>query len=62
MVHTSPHSHDHGHRHAPADFNRAFAIGVALNVIYIVVEATYGVLAGSLAFQEENYPENLSSG
>ena len=49
MAQTHPHSHDHGRRHAPADFNRAFAIGVAFNVIYIVVEATYGVLAGSLA-------------
>jgi len=49
MAHTHNHSHDHGHSHTPADYNRAFAIGVALNVIYIVVEATYGVLAGSLA-------------
>lgn len=49
MALTHPHSHDHGRRRAPADFNRAFAIGVAFNVIYIVVEATYGVLAGSLA-------------
>ena len=42
-------SHNHTHDHAPPDYNRAFAIGVALNVIYIVVEATYGFLAGSLA-------------
>ena len=49
MSHSRHHTHDHGHSHAPADYNRAFAIGVALNVIYIVVEATYGVLAGSLA-------------
>jgi len=42
-------SHNHTHDHAPADYNRAFAISVALNVIYIVVEATYGFLAGSLA-------------
>ena len=39
----------HNHDHSPSDYNRAFAIGVALNVIYIVVEATYGFLAGSLA-------------
>jgi len=43
------HTHDHGHSHDPADYNRAFAIGVALNITYIVVEATYGFLAGSLA-------------
>ena len=42
-------SHPHNHTHSPSDYNRAFAIGVALNVIYIVVEATYGFLAGSLA-------------
>ncbi len=42
-------SHHHNHDHSPSDYNRAFAIGVALNVIYIVVEATYGFLAGSLA-------------
>ncbi len=41
--------HHHNHDHSPLDYNRAFAIGVALNVIYIVVEATYGFLAGSLA-------------
>ena len=42
-------SHPHNHTHSHSDYNRAFAIGVALNVIYIVVEATYGFLAGSLA-------------
>ena len=42
-------SHHHNHNHSPSDYNRAFAIGIALNVIYIVVEATYGFLAGSLA-------------
>ena len=49
MAHTHNHSHDHGHSHAPVNYNRAFAIGVALNVVYIVVEATYGILADSLA-------------
>jgi cobalt-zinc-cadmium efflux system protein len=42
-------SHHQNHNHSPSDYNRAFAIGVALNVIYIVVEVTYGFLAGSLA-------------
>ena len=49
MAPTHNHTHDHGHSHGPVDYNRAFAIGVALNVVYIVVEATYGFLAGSLA-------------
>lgn len=33
----------------PASFNRAFAIGIALNVGFVVVEAVYGFLADSLA-------------
>ena len=49
MAPTPNHTPDHGHSHAPADYNRAFAIGIALNVTYVLVEATYGFLAGSLA-------------
>jgi len=43
--------HDHhGHAHPPINYyNRAFAIGVALNVIFVIVEAGYGVASGSLA-------------
>ena len=41
--------HHHGHSHAPADFGRAFAIGIALNGAYVVAEAGYGVLSNSLA-------------
>lgn len=43
------HSHDHGHAHAPADFGRAFLIGVTLNTGFVVVEAVAGWLTGSLA-------------
>ena len=46
------HSHDHaghGHAHVPADFGRAFAIGVVLNGAFVLVEATYGFLSGSMA-------------
>lgn len=43
------HSHAHDHAHGPASYNRAFAIGVALNLIFVAVEAVYGVLSGSLA-------------
>ncbi len=39
----------HGHHHAPRDFGRAFAIGVSLNVAFVVVEAIYGFLANSIA-------------
>ncbi len=42
-------AHHHHHEHAPSNYNRAFAIGVALNVGFVAVEATFGILAGSLA-------------
>lgn len=38
-------AHDHG----PANYHCVFAIGVLLNVTYVVIEATYGLLAHSLA-------------
>ena len=38
-----------GHSHAPASFGSAFAIGIALNLGFVVVEVVYGVLAHSLA-------------
>ncbi|MDH3875635.1 MAG: cation transporter, partial [Desulfobacteraceae bacterium] len=31
------------------DYSRAFAFGVALNVGFVIVEAAYGIMAGSLA-------------
>src|SRR5580765_6456489 len=43
------HSHHHGHDHGPANYNAAFAIGVTLNVVFIVVEVIYGLSANSLA-------------
>jgi cobalt-zinc-cadmium efflux system protein len=46
-------SHDHPahahHHHEAADFSRAFAIGIALNLTYVAAEAGYGLAAGSLA-------------
>ena len=42
-------AHNHGHNHAAPNFNRAFAIGVVLNVAFVGVEATYGILTNSLA-------------
>lgn len=47
--HHHHHDHSHGHDHAPASFGRAFAIGIALNGGFVVVEAVYGVIAGSMA-------------
>ena len=45
------HSHSHGHDHAPAQgsHGRAFAIGILLNSAFVLVEATFGLLSGSMA-------------
>ena len=39
----------HHHDHGPANYSRAFAIGVVLNVAFVLVEAFYGYRAHSLA-------------
>ncbi len=41
-------AHNHSHNHA-ANYGRAFAIGIALNVLFVLVEAFYGWQADSLA-------------
>ena len=43
------HSHSHSHSHAPASFGKAFAIGIALNLGFVVVEAVFGFRANSVA-------------
>ena len=51
------HDHHHGtasaghmgHAHAPADYGRAFLIGIVLNVGFVAVEAFYGLLSNSVA-------------
>ena len=48
--HDHGHGHGHaGHVHAPANFGPAFAIGIALNTIFIIVEAVYGYASNSTA-------------
>ena len=39
----------HDHHHAPASFNAAFALGVGLNLAFVIVEAFCGWKVGSLA-------------
>lgn len=39
----------HQHRHSPATFNRAFAVGIALNAAFVAIEAFYGWKVDSLA-------------
>ena len=45
------HSHDHSaHDHrADSGYGRAFAIGISLNLGFVIVETIYGFLAGSMA-------------
>ena len=46
------HGHVHLHGHHPAgraDYGRAFALGIVLNLAYVIAEATFGALSGSLA-------------
>lgn len=54
--HAHDHSHGHahgpgtrGHVHAPPSFDRAFAIGVGLNVAFVIAEIGFGLRTHSLA-------------
>ena len=61
MTHDHQHdrSHDHGHAghshagvghvHAPANFGKAFAIGVALNAAFVIIEVIFGLASHSVA-------------
>jgi cobalt-zinc-cadmium efflux system protein len=54
--HGHGHGHGHGHHHhhpAPGDNNRAFAISVALNALFVVIEFVYGFLANSTALMAD---------
>lgn len=41
--------HSHNHDHAPADYSRAFALGIVLNLGIVVLETVFGLLSGSMA-------------
>ena len=47
--HDHEHHGGHGHLHAPASFGTAFAIGIALNAGFVVLEVVYGLLSNSVA-------------
>jgi cobalt-zinc-cadmium efflux system protein len=47
--HGHHHGQHHGHNHAPATFGAAFAIATVLNMALVAIQATYGVLAHSMA-------------
>lgn len=43
------HHHAQGHHHGPANYDRAFAVGVALNLFFVGAEVFYGFTVNSLA-------------
>jgi cobalt-zinc-cadmium efflux system protein len=43
------HDHGHGHAHAPASFGKAFAIGITLNLGFVVIEALFGLMSNSVS-------------
>lgn len=45
--------HTHHHHHSSPDFSRAFAVGVALNIAFVLIEVAYGVIADSLALMTD---------
>ena len=47
--HSHSHAHGHGHSHVPATFGTAFAVGIALNSAFLLVETFYGFYANSMA-------------
>lgn len=48
-AHGHAHDHSHAHVHAPANFGKAFAIGISLNTALVVAEAVYGYIGNSTA-------------
>jgi cobalt-zinc-cadmium efflux system protein len=56
------HDADGGHHHhgVPANLGRAFAIGVALNLGFVIVESVYGILAHSLALLADAGPTSAT--
>ncbi len=43
------HSHNHSHGHTPSNYNKAFAVGISLNIVYVIVEVIYGLIVNSMA-------------
>lgn len=46
---TAHHDHDHADGHTPASFGTAFAVGIALNLAFVLIEGGYGVVSNSMA-------------
>lgn len=44
------HNHSHGHSHSFTNrYNKAFAVGIGLNIVFVAVEVFYGLIANSSA-------------
>ncbi len=48
-AHDDEYDDHHGHDHGPLDFGRAFAIAATLNIVLVVAQVAFGVLANSVA-------------
>ena len=52
--HAHRHGHSHGHSHVGArNFDRLFAIGILLNLGFVIVEAVFGFIANSVALMAD---------
>lgn len=56
----APHDHKHGHKHGPGGhhhgpltFDRAFAIGITLNILFVIAEFATGFIAQSVALMAD---------
>src|SRR5579863_10408458 len=43
------HHHGLGHVHVPANFGKAFALGIFLNAAFVVLEVAFGLMSHSVA-------------
>jgi cobalt-zinc-cadmium efflux system protein len=49
MAHLSAHHHAHDHVHVPGVYGAGFALGLALNLGFVALEAAFGVIGNSVA-------------
>jgi cobalt-zinc-cadmium efflux system protein len=47
------HSHHGHHHHAPKNYNSAFIFGITLNLLFVIIEGTYGYFSNSLALMAD---------
>jgi cobalt-zinc-cadmium efflux system protein len=49
MSHSHHHKNHHHHHHQQDSVNRAFLIGIALNIVFVIIESGFGLWVGSLS-------------